>query len=87
MDDYIYYKTSFFTLLRAVVDKNVPQKCSPLHFEPVWFNSDSRKMTKKQRILSIKPKKKCDPYDDHKQCLDCRRKIKKAMCQIKERLY
>ena len=52
------------TLLRAVDKHDVPKKTkynNPLHSEPMWFNSDSRKMTKKLRILYNKQKKTCDP--------------------------
>ena len=49
----------------------------------MWFNSDSRKMRKKQRILYNKQKKKCDPYDC-KQYLECIRNTKKAIRKIKK---
>ena len=46
----------------------------------MWFNSDSRKMRKKQRILYNKQKKTCDPYD----CKQCTRNAKKAIRKIKK---
>ena len=49
----------------------------------MWFNSDSRKMTKKQRIPYNKQKKTCDPYD-RKQNLKCRKNTKNAIRKIKK---
>ena len=49
----------------------------------MWFNSDSRKMTKKQSIFYNKQKKTCDSYG-HKQYLECRRNTKKAIRKIKK---
>ena len=73
------------TLLRDVneyVSKKT--KYNPLHCKPMWFNSDSRKMTKKQRILYNKQKKTCDSYG-HKQYLECRRNTKTTIRKIKKK--
>ena len=77
--------TLFSSTLLWAVDKHVPKKSkfNLLHSEPMWFNSDSCKKAKKQRILYNKLKKTYDPYD-RKQYLECRKNTKKAVRKIKK---